>query len=42
VLVFWANWCGPRMEMVSEERKLVERMKNQSFVWIGVNGDPRL
>lgn len=38
-IVFWASWCGPCMEMVPHERKLVERMKNQPFVLIGVNGD---
>jgi thiol-disulfide isomerase/thioredoxin len=42
VLVFWASWCGPCMAMVPDERKLVDRMKNQPFVLIGVNGDPRL
>jgi len=42
VLVFWASWCGPCMEMVPDERRLVDRMKNQPFVLIGVNGDPRL
>ena len=38
-IVFWATWCGPCMQMVPHERKLVERMKKQPFVLIGVNGD---
>jgi thiol-disulfide isomerase/thioredoxin len=38
-IVFWATWCGPCMQMVPHERKLVEQMKNQPFVLIGVNGD---
>lgn len=42
VLIFWASWCGPCMAMVPDERKLVDRMKNQPFVLIGVNGDSKL
>lgn len=30
------------MAMVPDERKLVDRMKNQPFVLIGVNRDPQL
>jgi len=38
-LVFWASWCGPCMQMVPQERELVEHMKGKPFVLIGVNGD---
>jgi thiol-disulfide isomerase/thioredoxin len=39
VLSFWATWCGPCMQMVPHERKLVERLKGKPFVLLGVNGD---
>lgn len=39
VVVFWASWCGPCMEQVPHEKKLVERLKDKPFVLIGVNGD---
>lgn len=38
-IVFWATWCGPCMEQVPHERKLVERMEGRPFVLLGVNGD---
>jgi thiol-disulfide isomerase/thioredoxin len=39
VVSFWASWCGPCIQMVPSEIKLVERMKGKPFVLIGVNGD---
>jgi peroxiredoxin len=39
VLTFWATWCPPCMEMVPDERKLVERMTGKEFAMIGVNAD---
>lgn len=39
LLSFWASWCGPCMELVPHERELVERLQDQPFVLIGVNGD---
>jgi thiol-disulfide isomerase/thioredoxin len=39
VIVFWASWCGPCMEMIPHERELVKRLKDRPFVLLGVNGD---
>ena len=39
VLTFWATWCPPCMEMVPDERKLVQRMVGKAFAMIGVNAD---
>jgi thiol-disulfide isomerase/thioredoxin len=39
VVSFWATWCGPCMELVPQEKALVEKMKGRPFVLIGVNGD---
>jgi thiol-disulfide isomerase/thioredoxin len=39
VIVFWASWCGPCMEMVPPERELVKRKRDRPFVLLGVNGD---
>jgi thiol-disulfide isomerase/thioredoxin len=39
VISFWATWCGPCMELVPEEKALVEKMKGRPFALIGVNGD---
>jgi thiol-disulfide isomerase/thioredoxin len=39
VLSFWASWCPPCMELVPEERILVERMEGKPFVLLGINSD---
>jgi thiol-disulfide isomerase/thioredoxin len=39
VIIFWASWCGPCMEMIPHERELVKRLKDRPFVLLGVNGD---
>jgi thiol-disulfide isomerase/thioredoxin len=39
VLVFWASWCGPCMQMVPHERELVKQMAGKPFVLVGINGD---
>jgi thiol-disulfide isomerase/thioredoxin len=40
VLVFWGSWCGPCMAQVPHERELVERLKGQPFVLLGVDCEP--
>lgn len=39
LISFWATWCGPCMRMIPHEKSLVERLQDQPFVLIGVNGD---
>jgi RNA polymerase sigma factor (sigma-70 family) len=39
LLVFWATWCVPCLEMVPHERALAERYAGKPFVIVGVNGD---
>ena len=39
MLVFWATWCRPCMDMVPHERELVERYAGRPFALIGANGD---
>jgi RNA polymerase sigma factor (sigma-70 family) len=39
VLTFSANWCGPCRAMYPEERRLVERFKDEPFVLLSVNSD---
>ena len=39
LFVFWATWCGPCMDMVAHERKLVEHYAARPFAIVGANGD---
>jgi thiol-disulfide isomerase/thioredoxin len=39
VLMFWATWCGPCMDLVPHEQTLVDRLKGKPFVLLGINGD---
>lgn len=39
VLVFWATWCGPCLEMIPHERDLMKRYRDRAFTLVGVNGD---
>lgn len=41
VLSFWAAWCGPCMQLMPGEVRLVERMQGRPFALVGVNGDGR-
>jgi peroxiredoxin len=39
VLDFWADWCPHCRNMYPHERKMIEHLKDQPFVLLGVNGD---
>jgi RNA polymerase sigma factor (sigma-70 family) len=39
VLTFWGTTCGPCMQMVPDERKLVARLAGRPFALVGVNSD---
>jgi thiol-disulfide isomerase/thioredoxin len=39
LMVFWATWCGPCMNMVPHERALFDRFAGKPFAIVGVNGD---
>ena len=40
-LDFWADWCPYCREMYPHSRKLLEDLKDQPFVILGVNGDQK-
>jgi thiol-disulfide isomerase/thioredoxin len=42
VLSFWFTGCGPCMEMIPKERKLVDSLKDQPFALLGICGDTKL
>ena len=42
VLNFWGAWCAPCIAMIPKERELVERLKDEQFVLLGVNTEPEL
>jgi len=39
VLTFSGNWCGPCRAMYPQERTMVDRLKDKSFVLLSVNTD---
>jgi peroxiredoxin len=39
VLSFWGHWCAPCMAQVPHERKLVARMRDRPFTFLGINTD---
>ncbi len=39
MLDFWADWCPHCRNMYSDERELVEKLKDKPFALLGVNGD---
>lgn len=41
VLDVWATWCGPCVSMIPHSTKLVEKMKNKPFVFVGASADEK-
>jgi hypothetical protein len=42
MVICWGSWCGPRMAMVHQEKKLWQRHRNKAFVLLGVNRGDKL
>ena len=40
LVVFWATWCGPCMDMVPHERELAVKYPGRPFEIRGLNADP--
>jgi thiol-disulfide isomerase/thioredoxin len=40
-LDFWGYWCPPCRSMIPHERELVEKLREEPFVFVGVNTDAR-
>lgn len=40
-LDFWGYWCPPCRSMIPHERELVEKLRDEPFVFVGVNTDAR-
>ncbi len=41
IMVYWATWCAPCMQMIPHERELVEKYKGKPFTLLGINGDQK-
>jgi len=42
VVDFWATWCGPCVQMIPHERALVEKHKNDPFVFLSISTDDKV
>jgi thiol-disulfide isomerase/thioredoxin len=42
LIVFWATWCGPCLEMTELEQQLVDQYAEMPFAILGVCGDDEL
>lgn len=39
LLSFWASWCGPCLQAIPHEKELLNRLSEEDFAIVGVNGD---
>ncbi len=41
LMVYWATWCAPCMQVIPHERELVEKYAGKPFTILGINADDK-